>query len=144
MAEKRKYKAYKKYQVVYADLGYRGPGVQGMLRPCIIVSRNESNHAYAPQVTICPLSSKLKNKKPHVQIPKNAVNGYHLRTVSDLLPEDMQTIHKSDIRGTIGFVTVESNVQEAIDKALILQLDLLETARKIIEEERQDAETKEG
>lgn len=144
MEGKRFYKEYKKGQVVYADFGKKAPGVEGGLRPGIVVSRNESNHRGAPQITVCPLSSKLKDKLVHVRIQPNDVNGYHLSKVSDLLPEDIQTIPKSAVRGSIGYVTIGSEVQEAIDKALIIQFGLLEVARKMIREEDEDAAEKQG
>lgn len=140
MAKKRLYKEFKKGQVVYADFGNKALGVEGGIRPGVVVSRDESNHKRAPQITICPLSRKLKDKLVHVRINPRDVNGYHLKEVSDLLTEDIQTISKSAIRGTIGYITIESNVQEAIDRALIIQLDLLGTARKMIEEEYKSAE----
>lgn len=134
MNDKRFYKEYKKGQVIYADFGRRPPGVEGGIRPCVVVSRNASNHRRAPQITVCPLSSKLKDKLVHVRIKPFDVNGYHLKSVSDLLPEDMQTIPKSAVRGTVGYITVDSKIMDEIDKALIVQLDLLETAKKMMEE----------
>ena len=104
---KKKYKVYKKGQVIYVDFGHQPPGVQGGIRPSVVVSRNESNHSFAPQITVCPLSSKLKDKKVHVRLQKNDVNGYHLKSESDILPEDMQTVAKSAVRGAIGYVCEE-------------------------------------
>lgn len=125
MKDKKKYKAYKRGQVLFADLGKRPPGVEGGLRPCVVVSCDESNHIGAPQITICPLSSKLKNIPVHVQIKPEDVKGYSLRTVSDLLPEDIQTIPKSAVMGELGYIAQGSNVMGLINKALIMQLGLL-------------------
>lgn len=121
---KKKYKVYKKGQVIYVDFGHQPPGVQGGIRPSVVVSRNESNHSFAPQITVCPLSSKLKDKKVHVRLQKNDVNGYHLKSESDILPEDMQTVAKSAVRGAIGYVCEEK--MKELDYALALQLGLLE------------------
>ena len=124
MKEKRFYKTYKKGQVVYADFGNRPPGVEGGIRPCVVVSRDASNHCRAPQITVCPLSSKLKEIPVHVKINPMDVSGYHLRAVSDFMPEDIQTIPKTAVRGTIGFIKGDSEVMREIGKAMMMQLGL--------------------
>lgn len=118
------YKTYRKGQVVYADLGKRSPGVQAGLRPCVVVSRNESNHKYAPQITVCPLSTKLKYKKIHVHLKPFDVSGRHLKKESELLPEDVQTIPKSAVRWCVGYVNKKKMLE--IDRVLVTQLGLLE------------------
>ena len=120
---KRKFRVYKKGQVVYVDFGHQPPGVQGGIRPSVVVSRNESNHSYAPQITVCPLSSKLKDKRVHVRLQKNDVNGGHLKNESDVLTEDMQTVAKSAVRGSVGYVCEEK--MKELDYALVLQLGLI-------------------
>lgn len=140
MKSKRTYREYKKGQVVYVDFGWQPNGIQGFLRPAVVVSADSSNHRYAPQITVCPLSSKLKDIKVHVKIHPMDVNGLHLQKISDVMPEDMQTIPKSAVRGTIGYVTVSSNVMEQIDKALLTQLDLWSSAKKLAKEDLKDAE----
>ena len=144
MEKKRYYKPYKRGQVVYVDFGWQPNGVQGFLRPAVVVSADASNHCRAPQITVCPLSSKLKDIKVHVQIHPLDVNGLHLQKISDFMPEDMQTVPKSSIRGTIGYITVDSKVMDKINKALLTQLDLLKTAKKIVKGELENAEEAEG
>jgi len=58
--EKRRYGKYNKFDVVYADFGKNPHGIQGGIRPGIIISCDASNHDGAPQVSVVPLSSKLK------------------------------------------------------------------------------------
>ena len=144
MEKKRYYKPYKRGQVVYVDFGWQPNGVQGFLRPAVVVSADTSNHCRAPQITVCPLSSKLKDIKVHVQIHPLDVNGLHLQKISDFMPEDMQTVPKSSVRGTIGYITVDSKVMDKINKALLTQLDLLNTAKKIVKGELENAEEAEG
>ena len=48
------------FDVVYADFGKNPHGIQGGIRPGIIISCDASNHDGAPQVSVVPLSSKLK------------------------------------------------------------------------------------
>ena len=57
---KKHYDKYKKFDVVYADFGRNPHGVQGGIRPGIVVSCDASNHGGAPQISVVPLSSKLK------------------------------------------------------------------------------------
>lgn len=123
MSEMR-YKVYKRGQVLFVDFGNRPPGVEGGLRPCVVVSCNKSNHAGAPQITVCPLSSKLKQIPVHVQIKPDDVKGYSLKTVSDFLPEDIQTIPKSAVRGELGYIVEDSEVMVKINDALMMQLRL--------------------
>lgn len=124
MNNKKKYKAYKRGQVLFVDFGKRPPGVEGGLRPCVVVSCNNSNHAGAPQITVCPLSSKLKQIPVHVQIKVDDVKGYSLKTVSDMLPEDIQTIPKAAVRGELGYISERAPVMQKINRALRMQLGL--------------------
>ena len=140
MENKKKYDVFKKGQVIYADFGKKPPGVEGGLRPCVVVSCNESNHSRAPQITVCPLSSKIKKIPVHVVIQPFDVSGYHLRTVSDLLPEDIQTIPKSAVRGTIGFIN--KNVMEEIDRKLAMQLGLENRSKDVGAKEGENDEEK--
>ena len=78
MEKRKNYGKYKRGDVVYADFGHKPAGVQGGIRPCVIVSCDASNHEGAPMVTVCPLSSKLKDIPVHVQIKPNDVRGYRL------------------------------------------------------------------
>lgn len=136
MTRKKRFKEYKRGQVVYVDFGWKPNGVQGFLRPSVVVSCNGSNHCNAPEITVCPLSTKIKNIKVHVKINPLDVNGFHLNKLSDFMPEQIQTVSKEAVRGTIGYITVESKVMDKIDKALIMQLELLNTAIKMVEREK--------
>ena len=138
MEKRKNYGKYKRGDVVYADFGHKPPGVEGGVRPCVIVSCDASNHDGAPMVTVCPLSSKLKSIPVHVQIKPNDVKGYRLRTISDFLPEDIQTVSKMAIRGKTGYIPVDTEVMESIDRALIRQLNLLDAARNMVMEEFKD------
>lgn len=134
----KSYGKYKRGDVVYADFGHKPHGVEGGIRPCVIVSCDASNHDGAPMVTVCPLSSKLKPIPVHVQIKPNDVRGYRLKTISDFLPEDIQTVAKGAIRGKAGYIPVEADVMEQIDRALIRQLNLMRAARNMVMEKLQN------
>ena len=76
--EKRRYGKYNKYDVVYADFGKNPHGIQGGIRPGIIISCDASNHDGAPQVSVVPLSSKLKDIPVHVILNPKDVSGFGL------------------------------------------------------------------
>ena len=81
MMEKNKkvYKKYNKFDVVYADFGHNPHGVESGVRPGIIISCDASNHARAPQVSVVPLSSKIKDIPVHVIVNPSDVRGENLR-----------------------------------------------------------------
>ena len=133
--EKRRYGKYNKFDVVYADFGKNPHGIQGGIRPGIIISCDASNHDGAPQVSVVPLSSKLKDIPVHVILNPKDVSGFGLSKISDFMPEDAQTISKGCIRAKSGTVIEDSGVREEIDRALIRQFDLLPVARKMVMEE---------
>ena len=136
MNDNKKYKAYKRGQVLFVDFGKRPPGVEGGLRPCVVVSCNKSNHAGAPQITVCPLSSKLKQIPVHVQIKVSDVKGYSLKSVSDMLPEDIQTIPKAAVRGELGYISESAPVMQKINRALRMQLGLMRDENADYREEK--------
>lgn len=144
MADKKTYMQYRKFDVIYADLGKKPHGVEGGVRPCIVISCDMSNHRHAPQISVVPLSSKLKNIPVHVPIEPGSVRGHNLKTVSDFMPEDVQTLAKGCVRGKSGYIPKDSETREQIDRALIRQFDLLPAARKMVMEELAYAEEKEG
>ena len=118
-----------------ADFGKNPHGIQGGIRPGIIISCDASNHDGAPQVSVVPLSSKLKDIPVHVILNPKDVSGFGLSKISDFMPEDAQTISKGCIRAKSGTVIEDSGVREEIDRALIRQFDLLPVARKMVMEE---------
>lgn len=132
---KKSYGKYNKFDVVYADFGNNPHGVESGIRPGVIISCDASNHDRAPQVSIVPLSSKIKDIPVHVLIKPKDVRGYGLKSKSDFMPEDTQTLSKGAIRGKSGYIPKDSNVREEIDRALIMQFDLLPVARKMVMEE---------
>lgn len=133
--EKITYGIYNKFDVVYADFGRNPHGVEGGVRPGVIISCDASNHDKAPQVSVVPLSTKLKSIPVHVVLEPKDVSGFGLSKKSDFMPEDAQTISKGCIRAKSGTVIEDSGMREEIDRALIRQFDLLPVARKMVMEE---------
>ena len=125
---KKRYDKYKKFDVVYADFGRNPHGVQGGIRPGIVVSCDASNHGGAPQISVVPLSSKLI-------VEPSEIRGYALSNRSDFMPEDIQTLNKGCVRFKSGYIPGESEIREAMDRAMIMQFNLLPVARKMVLEE---------
>lgn len=130
MKTENKYKFFKRGQVLYVDFGNRRKGLQGGIRPCIVVSNNASNHVRAPQITVCPLTTKLKDIIVHVKVMPLDVNGYHLREISHMLPEDIQTVLKEDVISSIGYIDKDSELMKRINKALAVQLGIIDKNSK--------------
>ncbi len=137
---KKRYGKYNKFDVVYADFGRNPHGVEGGVRPGVIISCDASNHDRAPQVSVVPLSTKLKDIPVHVVLNPTDVSGYGISKKSDFMPEDTQTISKACIRVKSGSVIENSGMREEIDRALIKQFDLLPVARKMVMEELENGQ----
>ena len=60
---------------------------------------------------------------------------YALSNRSDFMPEDIQTLNKGCVRFKSGYIPGESEIREAMDRAMIMQLNLLPVARKMVLEE---------
>lgn len=118
---KKHYDKYKKFDVVYADFGRNPHGVQGGIRPGIVVSCDASNHGGAPQISVVPLSSKLKDNPVHVIVEPSEIRGYALSNRSDFMPEDIQTLNKGCVRFKSGYIPGESEIREAMDRAMIME-----------------------
>lgn len=100
-----------------------------------MVSCDASNHGGAPQISVVPLSSKLKDNPVHVIVEPSEIRGYALSNRSDFMPEDIQTLNKGCVRFKSGYIPGESEIREAMDRAMIMQLNLLPVARKMVLEE---------
>ena len=66
-------------------------------------------------------------------ISESTIKKYENR--SDFMPEDIQTLNKGCVRFKSGYIPGESEIREAMDRAMIMQLNLLPVARKMVLEE---------
>lgn len=109
---------FKRGQVWYADLSPVVGSEQGGLRPVLIVS-NDMNNRYSPTVTICPITSQVKNPLPtHTTLlpfTKRKIKG-------TVLCEQVRTIDKSRLFDYMGEATAEEMTR--VSKALKIQLNL--------------------
>lgn len=114
-SKKNKYKAYRKYDVIYADFGRSFAGVEGGVRPGIVMTDDSENKA---QLLIVPLSTKIKNVPIHVVIEPSDVKGFRLQKRSDFMPEDMRCIPKGFVRAHIGYLRKDNSVREKVDASV--------------------------
>lgn len=75
-----------------------------------MVSCDASNHGGAPQISVVPLSSKLKDNPVHVIVEPSEIRGYALSNRSDFMPEDIQTLNKGCVRFKSGYIPGESEI----------------------------------
>ena len=59
------------------------------------------------------------------------------------MSEDIQTLNKGCVRFKSGYIPGESEIREAMDRAMIMQLNLLPVARKMVLEEDSERQAKE-
>lgn len=90
-------------------------------RPCIIVSRTEANDV-SSTVTIVPLSSVTGRAADRLVQPVLSVKDTRLPKDSRALCDQVRTIDKGRIRGTVGVLS--SELLGRIDRGLILHLEL--------------------
>lgn len=116
-------KEIKRGDIVYVDLGQHGKSsIQSGMRPCIVLSNNKSNR-YSTNLCVCPFSGKLKDNPVHVKVKPSDVNGYFLKE-SDCLAEQIVTIDKKQVVSKVGHIPEDSEIMQAINKAVCLQLGI--------------------
>ena len=105
-------------QVYYADLSPAVGSEQGGLRPVVIVSNN-MNTKHSPTVTICPITTQVKNPLPThmtlLNIPNRKVKG-------TVLCEQVRTIDKRRLKEHMD--TLGVGEMERVGVALKTQLNL--------------------
>ena len=90
-------------------------------RPCVIVSRTEANDV-SSTVTVVPLSSVTGRAAERLVQPLLSAKDSRLPKNSRALCDQVRTIDKGRIRGTVGVLSPE--LLGRIDRGLILHLEL--------------------
>ena len=90
-------------------------------RPCIVVSRSEANDI-SSTITVVPLSSVQGRPADRLVQPLLAAKETHLPKDSRALCDQVRTIDKARLRGSIGVLSGE--LLGKIDRGLILHLEL--------------------
>lgn len=100
--------------VLWADLGKMPKGIQGGVRPVIVI-QNDAGNFYAPTLIIVPLTKEIKkvNQPTHCVIEKNHMNG--LQFDSMVLGEQIRIISKDVIKYKLGSLNEKEwdNVEKA-------------------------------
>jgi mRNA interferase MazF len=95
-------------------------------RPCIVVSRNEANDI-SSAVTVVPLSSVSGRAADRLVQPVLSAQDTLLPKDSRALCDQVRTIDKRRIRGTVGVLPAE--LLARVDRGLILHLGLCNDVR---------------
>jgi mRNA interferase MazF len=95
-------------------------------RPCIVVSRTEANDV-SSTVTVVPLSSVAGRAADRLVQPLLSAKETRLAKDSRALCDQVRTIDKGRIRGTVGVLSAE--LLGRIDRGLILHLELEDYVR---------------
>ena len=116
-------KDIKRGDILYIDLGQHiNSSVQSGMRPCIVMSNNVNNR-YSTTLCVCPFSGKIKENPVHVKVKPSDVKGYFLKD-SDCLAEQITTVDKRQIVSKVGHIPEDSEIMQAIDRAVRMQLGI--------------------
>ena len=118
MQDKKRYVKYYKYDLLYAELGKTVGTLQGGIRPVMVISSDYANAENSSQLTVIPMTTKMKNLAVHVLIAPEDIKGYRTNKKSMLLVEQIQTIHKGQIRAKIAYASKETGARSAVDSAV--------------------------
>lgn len=102
----------KRGQIWYTDLTPVVGSEQGGFRPVLIIS-NDIGNRHSPVVIVAPITTKISKKKLPTQV---IVKGCGLIAESMIMCEQVRTIDKMRIRGYVGTITQEYQVE--INKAI--------------------------
>lgn len=97
----------------------------------ILYSILDGNSAYCMNFGLRADGGQLMNSYDDASTSMSAQQ----RNRSDFMPEDIQTLNKGCVRFKSGYIPGESEIREAMDRAMIMQLNLLPVARKMVLEE---------
>jgi mRNA interferase MazF len=107
--------------IFLVDLGVSKGSIQGLKRPCVIISNNAANK-FSPVIHVVPITS-ASTKRPlptHVNIPTE----YGVDKNSVILCEQQTIVNKFQVMYKIGHC--DNELMEKINKGLKIQLDLVD------------------
>lgn len=112
---------FKRGDIVYASLGnYPGTSKLSGDRPCLVVS-NTRNNIVSTVMTVCPISTKIRNNPVHIKVTPDDVQGY-LQRESDIMVEQITVIDKRNVISKNGYVKPE--FMEWVDDVIVRHLAL--------------------
>ncbi len=122
-------KEFRRGDIVYVDLGHRvNSSVQAGVKMCLVLSNNRSNH-YSKILSVCPMTSKLKDNPVHVKVKIGDVQG-RLSKEFECLAEQITTVDKRQVLSKMGKIKEDTLVFKKINEALCLQLGLKTDGRE--------------
>ena len=104
-------------EIRFASLPSNGSVQRGM-RPVLIV-QNDTGNMHSPTIEVLPLTSqinKASHMPTHVLVKRNSENG--LRSDSIILGENVLTIPKDMLRGSLGIVDEVTLLKVALARSI--------------------------
>lgn len=95
-----------RYDIIKANIKYKGGSVQTNERPYVIIS-NPIGTKHASIITVMPLTSKIKKTNMPVHGCINASNENGLSSYSMALGEQLITISKDEVKEKLGSITTK-------------------------------------
>lgn len=99
---------------------HRKSSVMAGMRPCIVISNNQSNSS-STTINVIPLSKKKKDSPVHVEINPEDVKG-RMKEISYGLAEQIMTVDKAWCESKIGHIPAGSEKMAQINAVVRRQL----------------------
>lgn len=120
----------KRGDIVLCDLGFGEGSEQSGIRPCVVIQNDKGNRYSTTLIVAAITSSSSKAKIPtHIEIDEKC----GLDKASVILCEQIRTIDKNRVKKFIGSVNRE--VREKIDKALMISIEMFKNGELSIKEQ---------
>lgn len=120
----------KRGDIVLCDLGFGEGSEQSGIRPCVVIQNDKGNRYSTTLIVAAITSSSAKAKMPtHIEIDEKC----GLDKASVILCEQIRTIDKNRVKKFIGSVNRE--VREKIDKALMVSVEVFKNGELAVKEQ---------
>lgn len=120
----------KRGDIVLCDLGFGEGSEQSGIRPCVVIQNDKGNRYSTTLIVAAITSSSAKAKIPtHIEIDEKC----GLDKASVILCEQIRTIDKNRVKKFIG--SVNRDVREKIDKALMVSVEVFKNGELAVKEQ---------
>lgn len=120
----------KRGDIVLCDLGFGEGSEQSGIRPCVVIQNDKGNRYSTTLIVAAITSSSSKAKMPtHIEIDEKC----GLDKASVILCEQIRTIDKNRVKKFIG--SVNRDVREKIDKALMVSVEVFKNGELAVKEQ---------
>lgn len=107
--------------IFWVDLGIAKGSEQGGVRPAVII-QNDVGNKYSPTVIVCPITSEIKRKELPTHVLLEDYRRYGLKSLSQVIAEQIKTMDKSKIGDYIGYIS--DDIMNTVDKAIEISVNV--------------------